>query len=218
MPRIDDYKNALEIARQEFRQKDPEAMALRSGTHFSNDSSGGVLAVPFINRRITVSWPGGQITGPDPARELPLQEQVLVMHYLLRVSDTPLAMSWITFREIPSGEFYYSAFVKRAKEPLVKTFGDRPQLLAELGTQMGGTQWEEGDVSVYFQAFPKIPVCLVLWAGDDEFPPDGNILFDASISQFLSAEDVAVLSGMVVYPLVGMAYKKPKEDQVNDFQ
>jgi Domain of unknown function (DUF3786) len=208
MPRIDDYKNALEIARQEFRQKDPEAMALRSGTHFSNDPQGGILVVPFINRRITVSWPGGQITGPDPDRDLPLQEQVLVMHYLLRVSDTPLAMTWITFREIPSGEFYYSAFVKRAKEPLVKTFGDRPQLLAELGTQMGGTQWEEGDVSVYFQAFPKIPVCLVLWAGDDEFPPDGNILFDASISQFLSAEDVAVLSGMVIYPLVGMAYKK----------
>jgi hypothetical protein len=208
MPRVDDYKNALEIARREFRQKDPEAMALRSGTHFSNDSQGGVLTVPFINRRITVTWPKGHIAGPDPDRELSLQEQVLVVHYLLKVTDAPLAMSWITFREIPSGEFYYSAFVKRAKEPLVKTFGDRPQLLAELGAQRGGSQWEEGDVSVYFQAFPKVPVCLVLWAGDDEFPPDGNILFDASIPQFLSAEDVAVLSGMVVYPLVGMAYKK----------
>ncbi|MGC1405099.1 MAG: DUF3786 domain-containing protein, partial [Thermodesulfobacteriota bacterium] len=42
----------------------------------------------------------------------------------------------------------------------------------------------------------------------EEFPPDGNLLFDASISKYLSAEDIAVLSGMVVYPLIGMAYKK----------
>jgi hypothetical protein len=55
---------------------------------------------------------------------------------------------------------------------------------------------------------PKIPVCLILWAGDDEFPPAGNVLFDASISRYLIAEDVAVLSGMVVYPLIGMAYQQ----------
>jgi hypothetical protein len=211
MPRVDDYKNALDMSRQEFRQKDPRAVALKSGTNFLNDSQGGTFELPFINRLSMVTWPEGQITGPDPAQELSLQEQVLILHYLLQVTEAPLTMNWITFREIPSGEFYYSAFVKRAKEPLVTTFGDRPQLLAELGSQLGGTRWEEGDVSVYFQAFPKVPVCLVLWSGDDEFPPDGNILFDASISQFLSAEDVAVLSGMVVYPLVGLAYKNDKK-------
>jgi hypothetical protein len=209
MPRVDDYKNALDMARQEFRRKDPQALSRKSGTHYGSDSQGGIFELPFINRPITVSWPEGRITGPDPAQELSLQEQVLILHYLLQVTEAPLTMNWITFREIPSGEFYYSAFVKRAKEPLVKTFGHRPQLLADLGSQLGGTRWEEGDVSVYFQAFPKIPVCLVLWAGDDEFPPDGNILFDASIAQFLSAEDVAVLSGMVIYPLVGLAYRKP---------
>ena len=73
---------------------------------------------------------------------------------------------------------------------------------------MGGIKGEEGDASLCFQAFPRVPVCLILWAEDDEFPPDGNLLFDASISKYLSAEDIAVLSGMVVYPLIGMAYKK----------
>ena len=129
------------------------------------------------------------------------------MHYLIQAKGAPLTQTWITFREIPSGEFYYSAFVKRAKEPLVKTFGDRPELLIELGIKMGGAKGTEGDASLLFNVFPYIPVCLVLWAGDDEFPPDGNLLFDASISQYLSAEDIAVLSGMVVYPLIGMAYK-----------
>jgi hypothetical protein len=52
-----------------------------------------------------------------------------------------------------------------------------------------------------------IPVVLVLWQGDEEFPPDGNILFDRSISKILPAEDIAWLAGMVVYPLAGIAKK-----------
>ena len=208
MPRIDDYKNTLEIAKEEFRKKDPRNMALDSGAEYRPNPSGGTIELLVLNRPITITWPEGEIMAPAGTKELSLQEQGLIMHYLIQAKGAPLTETWITFREIPSGEFYYSAFVKRAKEPLVKTFGDRPDLLIELGLKMGGNKGEEGDASLYFKVFPCIPVCLVLWAGDEEFPPDGNLLFDASISKYLSAEDIAVLSGMVVYPLIGMAYKK----------
>ena len=208
MPRIDDYKNALALAREEWTKQDPRRVAVLSGANYQKEANRVRLQFQFIDRPILVTWPEGLILGPEPAQDLPLQEQVLILHYLLKAPGAPLAEQWITFREIPSGEFYYSAFVKRAKEPLVKTFGHQPQLLKELGQQRGGLLREEGDACVCFQAFPKIPVCLILWAGDDEFPPDGNVLFDASIAHYLIAEDVAVLSGMVVYPLIGMAYQK----------
>jgi hypothetical protein len=208
MPRIDDYKNTLEIAREEFKKKDPRSMAHNSGATFLPTSKGGSLELPYLNRQITITWPDGEVIAPEGSKELSLQEQGLIMHYLIQASGASLTETWITFREIPSGEFYYSAFVKRAKEPLVKTFGHQPELLLELGPQLGGSRRPEGDVSLCFQTFPRVPVCLVLWAGDDEFPPDGNLLFDASIAKSLSAEDIAVLSGMVVYPLIGMAYKK----------
>jgi hypothetical protein len=208
VPRIDDYKNTLEIAKEEFREKDPRKMALNSRAEYRPNPSGGTIEFLVLNRQIIITWPEGEILTPTGTKEISLQEQGLIMHYLIQAKGTPLTKTWITFREIPSGEFYYSAFVKRAKEPLVKTFGDQPDLLVALGLKMGGAKGEEGDASLYFKAFPCIPVCLVLWAGDEEFPPDGNILFDASISKYLSAEDIAVLSGMVVYPLIGMAYKK----------
>jgi hypothetical protein len=208
MPRIDDYKNALALAREEWTKQDPARAAVLSGAAQEKEAGGFRLRFQFIDQAIQVTWPEGLILGLDPAQDLTLQEQVLILHYLLKAPGAPLVGQWITFREIPSGEFYYSAFVKRAKEPLVKTFGHRPQLLKELGLQRGGVSREEGDVCICFQAFPKIPVCLILWAGDDEFPPEGNVLFDASISRYLIAEDVAVLSGMVVYPLIGMAYQQ----------
>ena len=208
MPRIDDYKNTLGIAKEEFRKKDHRNTALDSGAEYRPHPAGGTIELLVLNRPITITWPEGEIMAPARARELSLQEQGLIMHYLIQAKGVPLTETWITFREIPSGEFYYSAFVKRAKEPLVKAFGDRPDLLVELGLKMGGTKGKEGDASLYFKAFPRIPVSLVLWAGDEEFPPDGNLLFDASISKYLSAEDIAVLSGMVVYPLIGTADKK----------
>jgi hypothetical protein len=208
MPRIDDYKNALALAQEEWTKQDPQRAAILSGADYQKGPDATRLHFQFMDKAIQVAWPEGRVLGPDPEKELTLQEQVLILHYLLKAPGAPLVGQWITFREIPSGEFYYSAFVQRAKEPLVKTFGHQPQLLKELGPRRGGVLREEGDVCVCFQAFPKIPVCLILWAGDEEFAPDGNVLFDASIARYLIAEDVAVLSGMVVYPLIGMAYQQ----------
>jgi hypothetical protein len=208
VPRIDGYKNALDIARSEFRKKDPITLARNSGAIYQAESKGTVLHLPFFYRKIRITWPEGEVIAPEGAEDLSFQEKGLIMHYMIQATGAPLTHTWITFREIPSGEFYYPAFVKRAKEPLVRTFGSQPELLIELGKKMGGTKGVEGNASVCLQVFPQVPVCLMLWAGDDEFPPDGNLLFDASISKYLSAEDIAVLSGLIVYPLIGMADKK----------
>ncbi len=62
-----------------------------------------------------------------------------------------------------------------------------------------------GILDFYIIFFPFVPVKYILWEGDEEFPPSGNILFDASISNILSPEDVAWLSGMTVYKLIGIS-------------
>jgi hypothetical protein len=56
-----------------------------------------------------------------------------------------------------------------------------------------------------FPVLPRVPVQLILWQGDEELPPESTILFDATISDYLPAEDIAVLSGMLVYRLISMA-------------
>jgi len=52
---------------------------------------------------------------------------------------------------------------------------------------------------------PNVPVRLILWAGDDEFPAAANILFDQNIGGILSPEDIAWLSGMLVYRLIALS-------------
>jgi len=41
--------------------------------------------------------------------------------------------------------------------------------------------------------------------GRREFPPDGNILFDANIKDILPVEDIAFLAGTVVYKLMAFS-------------
>ena len=89
---------------------------------------------------------------------------------------------------------------------MVQAFGNQPELLVELATEaLGARPFDRGDFSVVVRALPMVPVALILWKGDEEFLPEGNILFDANIPHILSADDITWLAGMIVYPLAGIA-------------
>jgi len=207
MARIDDYRKAVELGRTDLKERNPKRTANLSGASFEPDSGGNaVLCLDFLAREITITWPELSITFKTSGDELPVQEQVLVLHYLRGAKGAAATGQWIAYQEVPDGKFYLDAFVRRAKNPMVQVFGSQPERLIELATQRYGARpLDQGDISVRIQAFPLVPVALILWRGDDEFPPEGTILFDRSVSEILSAEDIAWLAGMIVYPLIGMA-------------
>jgi hypothetical protein len=62
-----------------------------------------------------------------------------------------------------------------------------------------------GDAGFGFRVFPKVPVRVILYAGDEEFPAEANILFERSIERMLSPEDVAWMAGMLVYRLIALS-------------
>lgn len=215
MPRIDDYNQALDLGIKTLLETDPEFIAGLSGSEFYTQSQENqYLSLIFLNKTIHITWPDMSFTLPDTKAEIPIQQKILILHYLNGTrTGTKLSGEWIGFQEIPDGRFYLDAFSKRAKIPLINGFGNQPEKLRELAAMVYAAEpFDHGDQSVLIRAFPRVPLALIIWKGDDEFPPDGNILFDRSISNILSAEDVAWLSGMVVYPLVGMLKAETREE------
>ncbi len=215
MARMDDYRNAADLARKTLADKDPDALAAVCGARVFRDGDGVGLAIDFLGARWLLSWPRLDFSREGSIeQEMPIQQQVLLLHYLegaWKSGGAPLTGEWVAYQDIPDGMFYLDAFQRRAKIPLLETFGDRPDLMGDLaGTFFRAERIDLGDVSVSVPALPMIRLALVLWAGDDEFPPEGNILFDRNISAYLSAEDIAWLSGMVIYPLLGAAASKGK--------
>ena len=207
MPRVDDYSTAADMAREELWKREPGEVAESAGARLFDGASGKTcLELVFLGRVYIATWEILLFENRQTGKAATLQEQVLILHYLQGAGGSAVTGKWISYQEIPDGRFYMDAFTRRAKDPLVRTFGDRPELLAELSTQIyGAAPFEHGDVSVAFDAFPFVPIALIMWKGDEEFPPEGNILFDESVSEVLSAEDIAWLAGMAVYPLIGRA-------------
>ncbi|MHC1726602.1 MAG: DUF3786 domain-containing protein [Syntrophobacteraceae bacterium] len=212
MARIDDYKESFRLACIELKKQDPAVLARTAGVELSFKGGYDLLVVPFLGANYVVKLhPETEITKEDSAEEIPLPDRILIAHYLLGASGKKSTGNLITFRQVTDGQFYFEAFQKRARDPLLNFFGNNGKLFVECSRMMKASPVSNGDFGMEFRVFPFICVQLVLWKGDDEFPPDATILFDESIQRHLPAEDIAVLSGSLVYRLIGLARKVQSE-------
>jgi hypothetical protein len=207
MARLDDYEESFRLAADELKRADLSYLAAKAGMEIPMSEGGEVrmrlafLGSPFVIRvaeRVEVGRAGSM----DKAS---LPEQILICHYVLRAPEEPETGRLITFRQIPDGQFYFDAFRRRTRDPFLAAFGADKNLFKTCGETLGGKLIEGGDMAMAFQVFPRVAVQLILWTGDDEFPPEASILFDENMRHGLSAEDIAVMTGMLVYRLMGLA-------------
>lgn len=207
MAREDDYREAFRLASEELKKANLHRMAKLAGASIRLEESGDVeLALPLLGVRHLIQV-GEQVTiaRDHENREVPLPNQVLLSHYLLNSKGEAPSGELITFRQVPDGHFYFDAFQRRARDPFLKAFGEQPELFQTCARMLAGEPVDHGDVGMAFQVLPRIAIQLVLWTGDEEFPPEASVLFDANIVHYLPAEDIAYLSGSLVYTLMGMA-------------
>jgi hypothetical protein len=199
------YKEALKVARRELAASDPQMVALQSAVEYKDgDAENGELLVDFWGERYRVAYPQGTVEGETGEPSMPLQ--ILILHYLLTADGTPLSYNWVSFRDFgPETQTYYPAFQGRAEQPLVGAFGRDLDAFKEAAAAKRGEKLDFGDASFRFRVFPRVWVAIVVWAGDEEFSPSVQLLFDGSANHYLPAEDLAVLGGMVSSGLAKLA-------------
>jgi hypothetical protein len=203
MARIDDYMSAKRITVEKLSTVSFADLVNRTGFEVLHDN---IFRIPFLNRIYQLHLPEFEFEDEsEEKKEIPIQEQVLILHYLEGLQSSVLTGNWIAYREIPGASFYFSAFIKRAIDPLKKVFGRDIAAFSKAAERMQGIAIDAGDAAFEFEVFPRVPVQLILWEGDDEFGAEANIIFDCSIGEILSPEDVAWMSGMLVYRLIAMA-------------
>lgn len=189
------YSVAHSVALERFQKGSIEEMIHFSG--YEADEQG--INIDFMGQKFSLEHPGGVFKAKPGAREeLPLFVQILILHYLSGNTRQAEGGKLVSYKELPGGEVYNEPFINRSIRPLVHSFGQTPEKMLKAAQHIGGKKNTLGDVSVTINVFPKVPVTLVLWKGDEEFPPAGTILFDESISQILHIEDCAVLASAVV--------------------
>lgn len=196
------YELSFKLASERIARIDIEQQCLKSGAQYRVKDSQKAIVVPYLNQLYLINLPDIKISLEGSAEEVPIRDKLLIIHYFISAKGTLLTKGMITFRELPEGNVYFPTFSKRSIKPLVDNFGNKPGLLLELGKKLGGHKAEYGDEAVTIDAFPRVPITVVLWEGDDEFAPQGNILFDATISDYLPTEDITVLCETIAWKLV----------------
>jgi hypothetical protein len=202
-PEQRDYRVAFALSAKALTAQHPQEIARRSGAFVQEVGGKVFLEVEILGRRCVLSHPTIRISCEDPHAELPPWEQVLILHYLERASGIPLSGNLVTFQEVESGPFYLPLYRKRVIEPLVGAFGHRPQAMVEAAQRFfNGEKREYADASVTVLALPYVPITLLMWLGDSEFPSEGSLMYDASVASYLPTEDITAVSQMLVQRLI----------------
>ena len=182
------YDVALNLAMERLAQKPPQTVCEACGARYE----GGEFYLPWFNTERSLS----------DASEA---HRILWLHYLTAEGVKKQSGHLIAYREAAPALFYEPNFYKRAVRPLVKCFGNDPQKLIKVGEALGGQAVTLGDAAVVINVLPYLPLTFIIWEGDEEFPPEGNILFDQTAKTWFGSEDLAVLASLVVYELIAVS-------------
>ena len=147
-----------------------------------------------------ITWPEYAIASEDDdafaLKALP--PQTFLLRYLLEGKKLASAGEFKTFREMPWGELYIQPFTGRCLTRAAFTFGTRVAKFAEACERLGGRKLEHGDAAYEFELLPGYRMQIIVWEGDDEFPPNSQILYSDNFIEGFAAEDRVVAGDILI--------------------
>ncbi|MFC1667359.1 DUF3786 domain-containing protein [Candidatus Omnitrophota bacterium] len=155
--------------------------------------------IRFFNDDYEVDFLKKKVLSQSSNAEAKDYHKILILHY---IANETKALSTerddlISFKEMGGGEVYFPAFRKRAIGPILKKYGDGPGAIFKRADFLNAERVDTGSAAISIKIFPKIKAQIILWAKDDEFDADCNMLFNRSTKKILPTEDVAVLGGII---------------------
>lgn len=206
-----DYTLSLGLAVKALEALHPQEIARRTGAFVTEIRGRIFLELEVLGRRCVIPHPEIDVRWADSPQEIPSWQKAVILHYLERASGVQLSGNLVTFQEVESGAFYLPIFKARVLTPFLEAFGRRPDSMVEVAKRyFNGEERGHGHRSVTVFALPYVPITLVLWEGDEEFPPDGTLLYDSTVSQYLSTEDITLMSEMLVRGLIEYCFGREK--------
>ena len=182
-----------------FEKLDPAEVCSRTGVTFDGEA----FAVRLVNAEYRIAWPVYAITADreDAFALKALPGQTFLLRWLLEGKRMAAKGEFKTFREMPWGELYIQPFTGRCLTRAAFTFGTRVEKFAAAMEKLGAKKLPHGDAGYELELLPGYAMRLIVWAGDEEFPPNAQILYSDNFADSFAAED-RVVSGDILITVV----------------
>ena len=193
---IENHKEEVPFSHYEerFRSLDPQEAAERTGTQWD----GKEFYVNLLGAEYAISHPVYSIRAVDGGAVPPLPAQTFLLRYLLESRKTPCLGEWKTFREMPWGEMYIKPYTGRVLTRAAFTFGTRLAAFNKGAEAMGAAKVPHGDAGWEFNLIGDYRMRILVWEGDDEFPPNAQVLYSDNFAQGFAAEDRVVAGDILI--------------------
>ncbi|MBQ7230922.1 MAG: DUF3786 domain-containing protein [Oscillospiraceae bacterium] len=193
---IENHKEEVPFAHYEarFRGLEPRAVAARLK---DVKWDGKEFYVNLMGRDYAIAHPEYAIRCPDGGAVPPRPVQTFLLRYLLECRDVAWNGTWKTFREMPWGEMYVKPYTGRVLTRAAFTFGTRVDAFRKAAEKMGALPVKHGDAGYQFALVGGYQMQILVWEGDDEFPPNAQVLYSDNFADGFAAED-RVVSGDIL--------------------
>ena len=194
---IENHKEEVpfEHYEEKFRALDPQDVTARLKRV---KWDGKEFYVNLLGREYAISHPDYAIRAVDEGKLPPLPTQTFLLRYLLECKDTIWSGEWKTFREMPWGEMYIKPYTGRVLTRAAFTFGFRVPAFRAAAEKMGAVAVKHGDAGFEFQLVGGYKMRILVWEGDDEFPPNAQILYSDNFADGFAAEDRVVAGDILI--------------------
>ncbi len=184
----DNYKALCEKWREIYLGLDQEELERRFGLR----SDGDARYITYFNQEYRLDKKSGKLSlVSQPERELPFHAVMMIYHlFYYSKPGAKVRGEFVPFRQVKRAAPFEQAYIRTILKPLAKEFDGHREELQKACRALGGRPLPQGDVGYEIRAFDCMPLQIIFWDGDDEFPAQANILFDADITDFLHEETV----------------------------
>ena len=194
---IENHKEEVPFAfyEEKFRGLDPAEAAERLP---DVQWDGREFTVNLLGRAFTLAHPVYEIRALDGGPVPPLATQTFLLRYLLESRDVVWGGTWKTFREMHWGEMYIKPFTGRVLTRAAFTFGTRVAAFKAAAEKMGAIPVGHGDAGYQFNLIGPYSMQLLVWEGDEEFPPNAQVLYSDNFEDGFAAEDRVVAGDILI--------------------
>ena len=193
---IENHKEEVPFAHYEtlFHRLDAQEAADRTGAKWD----GKEFYVNLLGREYAISHPDYALRPLDGGALPPLPVQTFLLRYLLESKAAAWAGEWKTFREMPWGEMYIKPYTGRVLTRAAFTFGTRLAAFKAGAEKMGAEPVKHGDAGYEFTLIGDFKMRILVWEGDDEFPPNAQVLYSDNFAAGFAAEDRVVAGDILI--------------------
>ena len=154
--------------------------------------------VNLLGREFAISHPDYAIRALDNGPIPPLPTQTFLLRYLLESKKVAWCGTWKTFREMPWGEMYIKPYTGRVLTRAAYTFSFKLAAFAAAAEKMGAMKLPHGDAGYQFELVPGFHVQILIWQGDEEFPPNAQVIYSDNFAEGFAAEDRVVAGDILI--------------------